>query len=442
MERPFQRRGRWVVAAGIAALGIAAAPRIAVTIVAQGAAPAAAPARAAAAPATTYTIPKATYTLPKTPWGDPDLQGVYDYQSMIPMQRPAELGDKRVFTDKELIDWAKGHTPNQDQCGYGTKANENCTVRQLDNVGNYNEFWDTRKIVKDNRTALIEDPADGRMPPLTPEGVRKQQAYRKQHPQDAAEGAAGNVTVHSWDDFPGITRCIAEQTPNGVQMYNSGTYIMQTPGWVMIVRERLDTRIIPIDGRPHVDQKIRQWNGDSRGHFEGSVLVVETTNFTDKQAAGGVGSTVPAGVLFGGIHLTEYFVPVAKDRIHYYATLEDPTTWTKPWTFMLPWQREEGYQLYEYACNEGNISVGNAIRGTVHIEDPTKPKIPVEQTTAGLIGSTEASVRQKFGAPVAVLGPRLEFETVEGQPVYVYLVDGKVTSVRPNDLLLDQVKKR
>ena len=207
--------------------------------------------------------------------------------------------------------------------------------------------------------------------------------------------------MHSWDDFPAITRCIAEQTPNGVQMYNSGTYVMQTPGWVLIVRERLDTRWIPVDGRPHVGSQIRQWNGDSRGHFEGSTLVVDTTNFTDKQAAGGVGSTVPTGVLFGGIHLTEYFVPVSADRIEYYATLEDPTTWVRPWTFMLPWQRDETYQVYEYACNEANISVGNAMRGTQHIEDPTRPKPPVELTTKSLVGATKTRSSPSWASPWA-----------------------------------------
>ena len=430
-----QLRYRHLLSAGVVAVTMATIPVAVANIAAQ------APAAAPQASASTYTIPKATYTPPKTPWGDPDLQGVYDYQSMIPMQRPLELKDKKTFTDAELIEWAKGHTPNQDQCGYGTKANEKCSVRQLDNVGGYNEFWDTRKIVKDNRTSLIEDPPDGRIPALTDEGRKKLNEYRRIHPQNADEGAGGNVVVHSWDDFPGITRCIAEQTPNGVQMYNSGTYIMQTPGWVMIVRERLDTRVIPLDSRPHVDRKIHQWNGDSRGHFEGSVLVVDTTNFTDKQAAGGVGATVPAGVLFGGIHLTEYFVPTSKDRIAYYARLEDPTTWTHSWTFMLPWQRDDSYQIYEYACNEGNISVGNALRGTAHIEDPNKPKVDPATLTGSLVGAAPDVVTAKLGKPITTLGPRMEFETVEGQPVYVYMDNGKVVSVRPNDLPLEQVKK-
>ena len=141
MDSPIRMRGRYLAAGLSVAAFVALMPLAGLRLLAQAPLP-----QPPAAPK--FTPPKATYTPPKTPWGDPDIQGVYDYESMIPMQRPAELKDKAVFTDAELIEWAKGHTPNQDQCGYGTKVNEKCSVRQLDNVGDYNEFWDTRKIVK------------------------------------------------------------------------------------------------------------------------------------------------------------------------------------------------------------------------------------------------------------------------------------------------------
>ena len=320
--------------------------------------PVAAQAPAAAA---AFTPAKSPYVPPKTPWGDPDIQGIYDYQSVIPMQRPAELAGKATFTDSELAEWTKGHMPNQDACGYGTRANEKCTDAALKNVGAYNEFWDNRNIVKDNRTALIMDPPDGRMPAMTPEG-QKTRANLGGNVRVGPEGPEAATYVWA-DDFPTVTRCIAEQTPNGVQMYNSGTYLMQTPGWVLIVRERLDTRTIPIDNRPHISKDIQQWQGDSRGHWEGSTLVVETTNFTDKQNKGGVGSTLPGGVPMGNVNLIEHFVPVSAKRIDYYATVTDAKTWVKPWTFMLPWEKDPNYTIYEYACNEGNISVGNALRG-------------------------------------------------------------------------------
>ncbi len=325
-----------------------------VTVAAQAPKPAATP----SAPAARGT---STYVAPKTPWGDPDLQGVYDYQSMIPMQRPAQFAGKATMTPEELKDWAKAHTPNQDACGYGTRKNEECSEREKKSVGAYNEFWDNRNIVPDNRTSLIVDPPDGRFPPMTPEA----QKLQKEIAGNVRQGPEGpeRETYADWTEFPTVTRCIAEQTPNGVQMYNSGTYIMQSPGWVMIVRERLDTRYIALDGRAHAGKAIHEWQGDSRGHWEGSTLVVDTTNFTDKQARGGVGSTLPGGVPMGNVHLVERFVPVSAKRLEYYATIEDPKTWVKPWTFMLPWEKDPNYQIFEYACHEGNISVGNALRG-------------------------------------------------------------------------------
>ena len=162
-----------------------------------------------------------------------------------------------------------------------------------------------------------------------------------------------------------MTRCIAEHTPNGPQGYNSGTLITQSPGWIVMFRERLDTRIIPLDKRPHVGEHIRQWNGDSRGWWEGSTLVVETTNFTeqaDHRRRRGVDHP-DRNPLQGNIHLVERWVPVSATRMHYYATITDPTVWTRPWTFMLPWEQDDTYQLYEFACHEANISIGNSLRG-------------------------------------------------------------------------------
>ena len=313
-----------------------------------------------------YTPPKSSYVPPKTPWGDPDIQGVYDYQDAIPMERPAQFAGRAKMTPAELKDWLKARTPNQDACGFGTRKNEKCTDAQLKQVGAYNEFWDNRNLVFDDRTSLIVDPPDGKFPALTPEAAKIQaaavgpEAGLRRFSEFSMEALPHYTT---WEDFNAVTRCIAEETPNGVQMYNSGTYLMQVPGWVLIVRERLDTRIIPLDNRPHVGGAIRAWEGDSRGHFDGNTLVVETTNFTNKQDKSGVGSTIPGGVPMGNIRLVEHFVPVSDKRIEYYATVEDPKAWVKPWTFMLPWEKDPNYTLYEYACQEGNISVGNALRG-------------------------------------------------------------------------------
>jgi hypothetical protein len=287
-----------------------------------------------------YTPPTSTYTPPRTPWGDPDLMGVWDYQSVIRMQRPNDLAGKARFTDEaEYEAWAKANAPNRDN--------------QTQGVGAYNEFWNDRNFLKNLNTSLIVDPPNGRYPPLTPAAEHR----RKEIVAKARE-------VASWEDYHALERCIASQTPNAPQAYNSGTYIMQSPGWVMIVRERLDTRLIPLDGRPHIGQNIRHWNGDSVGRWEGNTLVVETTNFTDKQRMGGAsGASVPAGIPFGNFRLTEHFVPVSPHRIEYYATINDPTTWTRPWTFNLPWERDDDYTILEYACHEGNIAMGNSLRG-------------------------------------------------------------------------------
>jgi hypothetical protein len=290
--------------------------------------------------------------------------GVWDYQSVIRMQRPANLAGKAHFTDAEYEAYVKSNAPNRDACGVGTRANEKCDPNAPPNVS-YNEFWNDRNFLKNNNTSLIVDPPDGKYPALTPQAEERRK-----------EIIAGARDFNTWTDYHGLDRCIATQTPNGPQAYNSGTYIMQSPDSIMIVRERLDTRFIWLDGRPHIGQKIRQWNGDSIGHWEGNTLVVETTNFTNEQRMGGAsGTSVPAGIPFGNFRVIEYFVPVSAKRIEYYATVIDPTTWTKPWTFNLPWERDNDYKILEYGCHEGNMALGNSLRGDrVMKEEAAKKK--------------------------------------------------------------------
>jgi hypothetical protein len=301
--------------------------------------------------------PPSNYTPPRTPWGDPDIQGTYDFLSRIPMERPDESKGKPVLTEKEWAEWEKANPGN---------------------MQGYNDFWNNRDYVRDRRTSLVIDPPDGRIPPRTAEAEKKLDAFA------AAMRAPGRGKYESWEDFRSISRCIAVNTPQGPMDYDSGTILMQSPGWVVLVRERVDTRVIPLDGRPHVDDNVREWNGDSRGHWEGNTLVVDTTNFTEKQMGSGsrkpqtepgasAGATfIPNGITFANLHLIEHFVPISPRRIHYYATLEDPTVWTKPWTFMLPWEKQDKYQMLEYGCLEGEISIGNALRGERMIEAKEK----------------------------------------------------------------------
>jgi hypothetical protein len=344
---------RGLVSGAALSLVIAFAPPVVVPVAGQ------APAFAGA----TFTPPPSAYQPPRTPWGDPDLMGVWDYQSAIRMQRPANLAGKAKFTDEEYAAWVKSNAPNRDACGIGTRANEKCPENAPPDI-TYNEFWNQRNFVKNNNTALIVDPPDGRYPPLTPQAEeRRKEIVAAARPHD------------TWTDYHGLDRCIATQTPNGPQAYNSGTYIMQSKESVMIVRERLDTRYIWIDGRPHIGQKIRQWNGDSIGHWEGNTLVVETTNFTNEQRLGGAsGASVPAGIPFGNFRVIEYFVPVSASRIEYYATIIDPTTWTKPWTFNLPWERDNDYQILEYGCHEGNLAMENSLSGARALKTEAEKK--------------------------------------------------------------------
>jgi hypothetical protein len=411
-----------------------------------------------------FAVPKSTYTPPKLPWGDPDLQGTYENRDNVPMERPVELGLKKTYTDEEMAARGRGRGGGAAGCAQnpGSAECQAAAVNQLDNVGGYNGFWgETHRGVRDNRTSQIEDPPDGRMPPLTPEARTVREAYLKERgpiAQDTGrDDSFGRVSVYRhWLDFDILGRCIAAQVPTGQMPYNAAKTIMQAPGWVLIVQERLNTRLISLDGRPHLGQNIRTWQGDSRGHWEGNTLVVETTNYTNKQSGGGVGSSVPPGIPFGNFRVTEHFVPVSSDRIDYYATFEDPKTWTRPWTFMLPWEKDllvadvssggkpEPYVMFEYACREGDSGIANSLRGTqVALAQAAKrAALPASALSSSLLGGTEATVQARLGKPEAVNGPRWEYRTTTiGDVLFVYFVGGKVTSVRPSDLPLDQVAR-
>jgi hypothetical protein len=379
---------------------------------------------------------------------------MWDNRGGVPLERPANLGLKKFYTEEEIAARRKqggGCAP-----GAESEACEARTVAQLANVGGYNNFWGKPNLgSSDNRTSLIEDPPDGRIPPLTPEAQKVREVYLESRGPIAVDGAAPDVygrltTYRHWHEVDTLFRCIAAQTPTGAMGYNSQRVIMQSPGWVMIAIERLNTRLIPLDNRPHLDSKIRGWLGDSRGRFEGDTLVVETTNFTHKQSGGGVGSLIGPGIPFGNVRLVERFVPMGDDKIYYYSTIEDPTTWTRPWTFMQHWDREPDvrnvdgttspYIMHEYACREGDEGVANSLRGTLVEDERLAKRPPFETIVASLVGTTEATVRQRLGEPAAITGPRWEYQTrINGAPLNVYFVGGKVVRVRPDDLLFEQI---
>lgn len=402
----------------------------------------------------TFKVPASTYTPPKTPWGDPDLQGVWDNHTTVPMQRSANLAGKKTYTDAELAERARARGDNEPLCNQNDERCAKATVAELDRLSAYNAFWTPQDYVYDNRTALIEDPPDGRIPPMTPEAIAIQRAHVRAHPPTEGGATDAGVEIRHWTDYDLAERCIAAQVPTTTMGYNSAQYLMQSPGWVMLAHERLNTRIIPLDGRSHLGGAMGGWMGDSRGHWEGNTLVVETTNYTNKQSGGSVGAFAPEGIPFGNFHVVERFVPVARNRIQYYVTITDPKTWTRPWTFMQPWEKDrvlryednlgavttEPYQIYEYACHEGNNTLGNSMRGTIAARQRAVTKRPDAELTTSLVGKTEAEVRARFGAPTEIAGPRWQYSTANGiLQFWAFFEGGKVVRVRPDDLPLDQV---
>ena len=250
--------------------------------------------------------------VPRTPWGVPDLQGIWDNRTITPLERP------RDFAGQETLNAAEA------------AAYEALTAEQRVDDRYY---WDRgTRTVADRRTALISDPVDGRVPPLTPEGQRRFETGRSQ-----GLGAA--------DERNPSERCITRTVPRLPGLYNNNYQILQIPGYVVIFMEMIhDARIIPLDARPPLPDGIRQWNGDSRGRWDGDTLVIETTHFTGKTNFRGSADN---------LHLVERLTRVDADTIDYRFTVTDPTTWTRPWTARIPLNRNDG-PLYEYACHEGN----------------------------------------------------------------------------------------
>jgi hypothetical protein len=297
-----------------------------------------------------------TWTAPRTPDGQPDLRGVWANNNATPLERPEALAGRQFLTDEEVarLKAKAGDLFNGDgDAAFGDEifvaalsGRERYVADSFDkDTGNYNSFWLADRDF-DNRTSLIMDPADGRVPPLTPEAQRKTEA--------AAAARKARGPADSYEDRPLSERCITFGMPDLLAGYNSYYQIAQTPGYVAIATERIhDVRLVPLDGRPHASQGIRLWNGDSRGHWEGDTLVVDTTNFSEKTDFRGSSKN---------LHMVERFTRKGPNNLEYQITLSDPTTWTKPWTLMIP-LRKSTDKIYEYACHEGNKGIAGVLAG-------------------------------------------------------------------------------
>jgi hypothetical protein len=293
---------------------------------------------------------KAT-VVPRTPDGRPDLQGIWDYRTITPLERPKELGTKEFFTDLEAANFEKDENRRQNRDLIDPK--QGGVNYPAGGVVPYNEFWYERgdKVVKSKRTSLIVDPPDGRLPAMTPDGQKKA-ALRA---AAARDNQLGRPRADSWEDRPLQERCILGANagpPMTPGAYNNNFHLFQTADYVVLLTEMVhDARIVPMDGRPHLS--IRQWKGDSRGRWEGDTLVVETRNFKRETSLAGSSENT---------HLIERFTRTDANTLLYEFTVEDPSMWTRPWTAVIPMLKSED-PIYEYACHEGNHAMIGILAG-------------------------------------------------------------------------------
>jgi len=295
----------------------------------------------AATERSTKAKPSMKWTPPRTSWGDPDLQGTWNNGTITPLERA------RGACEKELLTKAEEEEINEQSDARATPENRPRDAAQDVELAYDQVWWDRGKSI--GRTSLIVDPKDGRLPPLTPQG-EKLMAQR-------AAALAGRGAFDSWTDRPLQERCIlyhgVPPLPTG---YNNNYEITQAPGVVAILHEEIhEVRIIPLDGRPHAGSSIRQWMGDSRGHWDGDTLVVETTNFRPDATF-----RFPADP--ATLRVIERFRRVAPDGIDYQFTVENPTFYSSSWTATLPMRPGDGL-IYEYACHEGNYSLTDILGG-------------------------------------------------------------------------------
>ena len=289
--------------------------------------------------------PAESWSAPRTAWGDPDLMGVWDFRTMTPLQRPDELTGKTVLTAEEAAAWEAERVALLDK---DRRAEDGIGV-QRDVANAYNEFWWDygKELTEDNRTSLVVDPPDGRIPTMTANAETRAGTRR----EDRARPAWGP------EDRGVAERCILgfnAGPPMNPSAYNNNVHIFQSSGYVVLLNEMVhDSRMVPMDGREHLPGHIRQWRGDSRGHWDGDTLVVETTNFTDKTSFRGSGKNM---------RLTERFTRVGPDGLVYEYTIDDPESFTKAWTAAIPMKRTE-QPMFEYACHEGNYGMTNLLEG-------------------------------------------------------------------------------
>ena len=298
--------------------------------------------------------PAAAQSSARTAWGDPDVQGAWDFRTITPLERPEELADQEFLSEEEAArreqEVVNRNEELLNRAARRTESTESVDRGEEGAPGFYNNFWldQGTNTVATRRTSLIVDPPNGRLPEMTEEGAERtaaRRAYLEEHPAD------------SYVDRTPFDRCILgfnagpPITPGG---YNQILQVFQTPDHVALVTEMVHTvRVVPLDGRPTLPAHMRQWSGDSRGHWEGDTLVIETTNFNDERRWRG---TTP------DMTLVERLTRVDDGTLDYTFTVNAPNTWSESWTASIPMQRS-AEPMYEYACHEGNYSMTGILGG-------------------------------------------------------------------------------
>ncbi len=297
------------------------------------------------------TAASAQSDTPRTLDGKPDLQGVWDFRTITPLERPDDLAGREFLTEEESAELEQQAVDRNDRLDLPSEVRTE-PLPAGGNVGAYNNFWMDRgtRVVGNRRTSLVVDPADGKIPPLTPDGQNRKDAT----------AAVRQRSAHGPEDRSMGERCLLgfnAGPPMEPRAYNNNMQLFQTSDYVVILTEMVnDARVIPLDGRDHLPGDIRLWRGDSRGRWEGDTLVVETQNFNRHTAFSERQGSTP------DLQLVERFTRVDADTLLYEFTVEDPKTWTRPWTAEVSMMRSEAL-VFEYACHEGNYGMVGILAG-------------------------------------------------------------------------------
>jgi hypothetical protein len=305
--------------------------------------------------------PAKTYTPPKTPWGDPDLQGVWPSTAMVgvPFERSPQFGNRLYLTEAEFKQRQKDaeHQSELDTESFSVDDVKQNVVAMGDVGGPTSPppYW-LERGEPSRQSSLIIDPPDGRLPQMTPEGLRRVAATKNTYLQYTGFNAANELGPYD--------RCISRGVLGSMfpVVYNNGNQFIQAPGLVVLRNEMIhETRVIPLDNRPAPSPKLKSYMGYSRGHFDGNTLVVTTTNLNGDTGATANGNMM---LMSDSLEVTEKFTRTGPDTMQYEVTVNDPKTWTRPWTASFPLRRDPNYKIFEYACHEGNHAMSNILSGS------------------------------------------------------------------------------